>query len=123
MDRQCKAKNKSGAPCSAQHFKDGWCRWHHPDLEAQRQSERSAGGRARSNEARAKKQVLVAGMDLRAVDAALCGALQAVLAGTIEPGVGSAAASIARAIIAVRTAGELEQRLADIERTLAMNRA
>ncbi len=112
--RRCKATNRTGEQCSAAHYRDGWCRWHHPDLEEKRQAERVAGGRARSNRARARKQ-LQQTRDLREVDALLCAALTSVLAGRITPGVGTAAASIARVIVAVRTAHDLEARLAAIE--------
>ncbi len=115
MDGGCTHPTKAGKACSAAVWKDQLCRWHHPDLESARRAGRIAGGKNRSNRERAKKQALAAGTDLSVVDRALCSALGGVLAGRIEPGVGTAAASIARAIIAIRQAGEMEERLARLE--------
>ncbi len=115
MDTGCKEPNKAGKPCGATHYRDGFCRWHHPDLEAQRQAERIAGGKAKANDARARKKVLAAGLSLEAVDAALCGALLDLLDGKLEPNVGTAAASIARAITTVRVSADIEQRLDALE--------
>jgi hypothetical protein len=115
MDRTCKAPNRTGKPCSATHFRDGYCRWHHPDLEAQRQAERAAGGQARSNRARARKQLAEQLMTIDDLDALLCSALVKVAGGRIEPGVGSAMATIAKTITGIRQAGELERRLEQLE--------
>jgi len=112
---RCTATTKTGAACSASHYRDGWCRWHHPDLEAERQAARVAGGKAKSTTARAKKRVLREARDLRDVDAQLCIALDDVLAGRIEANVATAAASLARAIATVRQAGDLEARLEALE--------
>jgi hypothetical protein len=116
MDRTCTSPNRAGGPCGAQHWKDGYCRWHHPELEAQRQAERSAGGQARSNRARARKQLADAVLTVNDLDALLCRALVQVAAGKLEPGVGSAMAGIAKTVVGIRTAGELERRLEELER-------
>jgi hypothetical protein len=115
MDTQCKALNKASEPCGGTHYRDGWCYWHHPDLEPQRLSQRIAGGKAKANSARARKRILAAGMELPEVDAALCQALTDVLAGELEPNIGTAAATIAKAITSVRQAGELEKRVIALE--------
>ena len=116
MDAQCKGITISGDPCGATLYGDGYCYWHHPDLEAERKAARAAGGKAKANSVRAKKRILAAGMDLSEVDASLCKALVDVLNGSLEPGIGTAAATIARAITSVRQAGELEERVAELER-------
>jgi hypothetical protein len=113
MDTQCKARNKTGEPCSATLYRDGYCRWHHPDLEAERQANRVAGGKAKSNVARARKRLKR--LELEDVDAALCTALVNVLNGSLEPGLATAAATVARAIHSVRSATEFERRLAELE--------
>ena len=116
MDMKCKAPNRAGGPCGAQHYRDGWCRWHHPELEAQRQAERAAGGQARSNKVRARKRLADAVLSIDDLDALLCSALVRVAGGRLEPGVGSAMATIAKTITGIRTAGELERRLEELER-------
>jgi hypothetical protein len=116
MDMKCKAPNRTGKPCSATHFRDGWCRWHHPELEGQRQAERAAGGQARSNKVRARKQLADAVLTINDLDGLLCRALVQVAGGRMEPGVGSSMAGIAKTVVAIRQASELERRLEELER-------
>ncbi len=115
MDTTCRELNRSGGPCGAQHYRDGWCRWHHPSLEAQRQAERAAGGQARSNRNRARKQLADAVMTIEDMDAFLCASMVKVAAGRMEPNVGSAVAGIARTVVTIRTASDLERRLEALE--------
>ncbi len=117
---KCKAPNRAGGPCGAQHYRDGWCRWHHPELEAQRQAERAAGGQARSNKVRARKQLAHAVMSIEDMDAFLCTSMVKVAAGRMEPNVGSAIATLAKTITVIRTAGEVERRLEELERQAGM---
>ncbi len=115
MDTRCIRPTKAGKPCSAAHYKDGYCRWHHPDLEAKRQAERIAGGRAKGNAARAKKRLAGQVLTIGELDALLCSALTDVSTGTLEPGVGSAMAGIAKTITSIRAAAVLENRLSALE--------
>jgi hypothetical protein len=75
-------------------------------------------GKAKSNTRRATKHVLGAARDLKQVDAQLCRAFTDVLDGKLPPGVGTAAATIARSVIAVRDAGDIAERLDRLEATL-----
>lgn len=59
--------------------------------------------------------MLTAGLALPDLDAKLCQALTDVLAGDLEPSVGTAAAAIARTISTIRTATALEARIAALE--------
>jgi hypothetical protein len=115
MARHCTAQNKSGAACCAQAWKDGLCRWHHPELEAQRAEERRAGGVARSNRARAKRQMMGEAMLPAEIEGYVAVALRGVMVGSITPGIANAVASLARAAVVVRETTELEQRLAELE--------
>src|SRR5687767_5159922 len=115
MPTQCSAQNKSGSPCSAQPWKEGLCRWHHPDLEAQRAEERRRGGKNKSNKARARRQMAAAALTPGEIQGYVAQALQGVLDGSVTPGVGNAVASLARAAVAVREATELEERLRELE--------
>jgi len=86
-------------------------------LAEQRTAWRQAGGQNKSNRARAKK--LAAGLGATELDALLAAALNGVLTGRLTPGQGQAAASLARAMVAVReyTAVEdVDRRLAALER-------
>ena len=118
---RCQAKNKEGEPCSAQHWKDGYCRWHHPDLATERKAWSAKGGSSRSNSARARKKLSGDVRDLVGVKAMLLEGMEQTKAGAMEPGVLTALSTAARAVVAVSGAGELETRLADIERSLGIN--
>jgi hypothetical protein len=51
------------------------------------------------------------------LDALLCRALVQVAGGKMEPGVGTSMAGIARTIVVIRTAGELERRIESLEQS------
>lgn len=121
--RQCTATNKDGNPCGAQAWKDGLCRWHHPDLETQRQASRAAGGRAKSHKAQARKYLMGSRMSPAEVEGLIARALIQVTVGEMPPGVLSALAAGARAYVVVREASEIEERLAAVETTLSDRRA
>jgi hypothetical protein len=55
-------------------------------------------------------------MTINDLDGLLCSALVKVAAGRLDPGVGTAMATIARTITTIRSTGELERRLEDLER-------
>lgn len=112
---QCKGVNRDGKPCGAAAHGGDWCPWHDPSRAADRAQWRVEGGKAKANARRARKKVFAAGLELSEVDGALCAALARVLTGRMEPGVGTAAATIARAIVTIRQAGEVEERLAQLE--------
>ena len=116
MDAKCSATNKNGSPCSAGPVReDGYCYWHAPDLAEQRLTDRQRGGAARSNVVRARKRIADTILEPSDIQGILGDTLRKVIAGTLEPGVGNAAANIARVLIAVREAGEIETRLTALE--------
>ncbi len=121
MDRRCKATNRTGEPCSAAHYQDGWCRWHHPSLKEARKAERIAGGEARSNKRRARKLLLDARMSPPEIEGLLCRSMLQVMSGHMAPNMLSAIAAGARAFVAVREAGDVEERLAAVEESLAQS--
>lgn len=119
MDTKCRALNQDGSPCQAAHWRDNFCRWHSPELAEQRRAWSAAGGKARSNKARAAKAIPAGLKSMAEVQAMLTITLGGVLSGRIEPGVGTAAANIARAIRDLAGAADLESRIAELERTVA----
>ena len=112
MVETCTSQTGRGKPCSAQTWRDGMCRWHHPDLETERAAWRERGGQNRSNAARASKRLP---RELKDVQLALCRALAALEAGDLEPQRATAMAALGRAIVTVTEAGTLEERLAALE--------
>ena len=115
MPDQCSARNKSGGPCNAQIWRDGLCRWHHPELEAQRIEERRRGGRARSNKARAMKQLPDEALTAAELQGLVSRVLRQVISGALEPGIGNCVANLARSLVTIREATTLEERLTDLE--------
>ncbi len=120
MLSQCLGTNRDGNPCSATPDPGAtFCRWHDPNRESEREEWRRKGGAARSNRARARKQLAAAALTIDDLDALLCRALVQVAAGKMEPGVGTSMAGIARTVVAIRSTGELERRLEELERQAA----
>ena len=116
MAMKCQATNKDDSPCGAAHYRDGWCRWHHPDLAADRRAWSVKGGKGRSNQARARKAIPAGLKSMTEIQALLCATMTGVLVGRIEPGVGNAVANLARAVKDIAGAAEMEERLAELER-------
>jgi len=109
----CLETRRDGTPCTAQVVGGGSRCWaHDPALAAKRAETRRRGGQNRANRVRLAKI-----MPLRLVPVweQLEQALAAVLAGDLNPKQASAAASVARALVAVQQAGEVEERLRKLE--------
>lgn len=117
MATQCQGHNRTGEPCSA-HVDAGntWCRWHDPARAADRRAWSEKGGRNRSNRARARKRLAGQVLTITDIDAVLCSALTDVSTGKLEPAIGSSMAGIARTIVAIRAAADLEHRLSALEK-------
>jgi hypothetical protein len=116
MANQCAATTQAGKPCAATPRPGRTlCAWHSPDFAEQRRTWSAKGGANKSNKARASRDLADAGLTMPEVGGLLSGALKKVADGTMEPGVGTALATLARAIVAVQEAGALEDRLSQLE--------
>ena len=114
---RCSGTNRDGGPCAAPVLPgETRCAWHHPAMRERVAAGRAKGGARRSNASRARRQLLAEAMTLREVQAVLCRALRRVEAGELEPGPANALSSLGRAIAAVAQAGDLEERLGELER-------
>ena len=113
---KCSAIARSGSRCASPVLPgSSFCYVHDPaKAEARREAARR-GGKARSNRARAAAQLPEA-LTPEALNGWLSVAFRRVLAGQMEPRVGTAVATIARAMLEVRATTELEQRLSELER-------
>ena len=116
MLARCSGTNRDGTSCSGQ-ARPGrtWCSWHDPDLDAQRAGWRRAGGKAKSNAARARKQLPDNVLTTGEVRGLIGVTIRGVLAGRVEPGVGNAVANLARVALTAAEQDELEARLAALE--------
>lgn len=113
---QCSATRRDGSPCRAQALPGrAYCWSHDPDQAARREAARRAGGRNRAGVIRMRKSATPA---LASLCNQLEGALTDTLEGAIEPRVASAAASLAGVLVRAYQVGEIETRLADLERRL-----
>ncbi len=115
---KCQATNQQGQPCSAAHFRDGWCRWHHPDLVEERKVWSAKGGANKSNKARAKKALPAEPLSTAELHSWLGVVFRRLLTGQAEPGVATAAATVAKAMTELARASDYEERLTDLERRL-----
>jgi len=113
---RCQATAASGKPCSASPRPGRpFCLWHDPEAgEARRELSRK-GGKGRSNRARAAKHLPGEVLTPATLQGLLGKTLRDVIAGRVEPGVANAAANLGRAIVAVREATEVEERLSALE--------
>lgn len=110
--KRCKSLTRSGKPCRGYALEDGYCFSHSPALEKKRLEARKKGGKNSARTARLKKLVpprLIPVFDR------LEQALEEVHDGKLESKRATAMAALARAMIAVLTSGELEERVRLIE--------
>jgi hypothetical protein len=115
MAARCSAIARSGSRCNSPVLPESkWCWVHDPAAADRRREASKKGGKARSNQARAAKQLPPAftSPELLAV---LSGAIRKVEAGEIAPGVVNAMANAARAMNSIREMTEVEARLAELE--------
>jgi hypothetical protein len=119
MHTRCSGTNRGGGPCNAE-VRPGraWCRWHDPELEDERAAWRSKGGKARSNQARAKKGLSKEPLSTDELLGYLSVAFKATLTGNLAPNIANALGGLARSMAEIRKASEVEERLAALEAAL-----
>jgi len=116
----CRGVTATGKPCGAKPRPGtDLCPWHAPDLAERRKEWSRRGGANSSNKARARKALPNGTLTMAEVRGLLGITLRGVLAGKVEPGVGTACANIARALNEVTKTAEVEERIADLERLAA----
>jgi hypothetical protein len=93
--------------------------WHDPDLDAERQSWRTKGGRERSNTARARKKLAGDLRDLAGVKAMLLEAMERTKDGEMEPGILTALSTAARAVVVVSGVADFEEQLTAMRADIA----
>ena len=113
----CVESRRDGKRCRAKPVPGGKRCWAHaPELEEKRRSARQSGGLNSSGPARVRKLLP---SRLAPLIGRLENALGEIHDGELEPSRGQAMASLSRAIVAVFSAGEFEERLRRIESEIA----
>ncbi|CAN5585180.1 hypothetical protein BH23CHL5_BH23CHL5_22950 [soil metagenome] len=121
---QCSGTTKAGQRCRAKALPgSAFCISHDPSRVVEMAEWRRAGGRAKSNRARAKKALPADLMTNEQLHAYLGLVFGRVIVGQIEPGVATAAASVARTMAELSRATELEQRIVALETERERRRA
>ena len=111
--KHCAGTRRDGQPCTAPVLGTAeHCYAHDPARTQDRANARARGGQNRSNAVRLGGLVPPR---LMGIYDRLEGALEEVHAGTLEPRQATAMAALAGALVKVLTAGELEQRVRDLE--------
>ncbi len=120
----CRATTKEGRPCSAEAVDGQLCRWHtqSPEWIAKRSEWSAKGGASRSNAARARAALPDAALTPAQLACVLSKALADVLGGTLEPGRANAVSGLARTLVTISEAVELEIRLTALEAALSERR-
>jgi hypothetical protein len=109
----CRGRRKDGSRCPAVVvLASGYCWAHDPALSEQRLAARQAGGAARSTTARIRRLMPP---HVTSIYDQLEAALHEVLTGKLPPPQANAAANVARAMIAAYSAGEVEERLRQLQ--------
>jgi hypothetical protein len=111
--KQCSGTRRDGRPCAAPALADGpYCFAHAPERAADRQAAYRKGGLNRASIVRLRG---LCPPRLVPVFEALEQALGEVHDGKLDPRQAVAMAALARAMVAVLQAGEVEQRLRELE--------
>ena len=111
-NQRCSATRKDGTPCRAQALADGLCFAHSPLTADKRRAAARQGGRNHANVVRLQGLVPPR---LLTVYTRLETALAEVHSGELDPRAGTAMAALGRALVAVLTSGEIEDRLRTLE--------
>ena len=113
--KRCRSLTRNGEPCRGYALEDGYCFSHSPALEEKRLEARAKGGK---NSARSARLRGLVPPRLMSVYDTLETALAEVHSGKLESKQATAMAALARAMVAVLTSGELEERVRDLESTI-----
>jgi len=114
----CNGITKGGNKCRARVIPGtSWCVFHSADDE-QRRAWAAQGGVNSSTKARARKQLPGEAMESDELTAWLAVVFRRLVKGDLEPQIATATANLARTMLAVREASEIETRLAALEKAV-----
>jgi len=118
LDR-CGATNKAGERCGAKALPGSdRCFAHDPNRIVDIAEARRKGGRAKSNRARARRELSSAAMTPSEINGILALTLRQVFGGTKTPGVGQAVAALCRVALEAGKTADLEQQIAELRQRI-----
>lgn len=118
--RRCRALRKDGSPCRVRAvLPSGYCVMHDPERAAELAGIRAAGGKAKSNQARAAKALPAS---LQDVSALILRSLSAVEQEEMKPGQATAIAALASVFVKLHETAEQDQRISDLEARINTSR-
>lgn len=110
---RCQGRRRDGRPCTSPLVgSDGYCFAHSPTRVAEQRAAQQRGGLHKANLVRLRR---LCPPRLVPIFEQLETALGEVHSGTLDPRAAVAMAALARALVAVLQAGEVEQRLRELE--------
>ncbi len=118
MAETCSATRTDGAPCRAPAMETGFCFWHDPQSRAARRSASSRGG--------SRKTVELPSREPLTADRCrelLAGVVEAVLHGSLDQATARTVGYLLQVEARLREGGEIEARLAVLERALVQEAA
>ncbi len=116
VNERCTATRRDGSPCQANARPGGALCWaHSPELRARAEDARRRGGQNKSNIRRAAKAMP---RDMKDLAARILEAFEEVHVGTLAPDRANAMARFAAVYVQLHQAGEMQQRLEEIEARL-----
>ncbi len=121
MAAKCAGFTNAGKPCRGTPLPGGTlCFVHDPGMAERRRQGSIKGGIGKSAKVRAQRQLRDSVMDPNDVSGLLSISMKKVATHAMEPGVGTALASMARALMAVQETAQLSDRLAELERLVGI---
>jgi len=122
MQQRCNGTNKAGEQCNGKALPGSpYCIAHDPTKIVAITEARRKGGAARSNRAKARRELEGAAMTAAELNGILAVTIRQVLSEKKAPGIGQAIAALSRAALEAGKATDLENRMAAIEQRLTRN--
>jgi hypothetical protein len=118
MQATCSALTKSGAPCRAPALASGWCVSHDPNRVVEIAEYRRRGGQAKSNRARARRQLPIEPMGNDELRAWITVAFAKAMKGQMAPALLNALSNAAKTMAELQRESTIEERMSEIERKL-----
>jgi hypothetical protein len=123
MAERCVATTKVGNPCGGTAVPgENLCPWHSPSWAERRRAWSVKGGQGKSAAARAKKHLPAEPLSNDELLGYLTVVFKGVITRNLDPKIGNSAIAIARGMVEIRNAGEVERLAGEVEELRTMLR-